>query len=83
MESSPVPHGPDVDRLIVPEELLKKVAEARERFHASREELEKAMADSEYDHGRHVKDRYAELRKAETELEELTEKVQEILGRKV
>ena len=42
-----------------------------------------AMDDTDYDHGRHVVDRFAEVRKAERELEELTAKVQEILGRKV
>jgi hypothetical protein len=83
MESLPTPTGPDVNRLIVPEELLAQVHDARERFRLSRENLEMAMDDTDYDHGRHVVDRFAEVRKAERELEELTAKVQEILGRKV
>jgi hypothetical protein len=83
MESSPTPTGPDVERLMVPEELITQVHEARERFRVAKENLEKAMDDTEYDHGQHVDDRYAELRKAERELEDLTDKVQEILGRKV
>jgi hypothetical protein len=82
MESSPTPTGPDVNRLIVPEELLKQVHDAHERFRLSKENLEKAMEDSDYDHGQHVDDRFAEVRKAEREMEELTTKVQEILSRK-
>ncbi len=83
MESTPTPTGPDVERLKVPEELLKQVHDARERFRLSKENLEKAMEDSDYDHGQHVEGHFAELRKAERELEELTDKVQEILSRKV
>jgi hypothetical protein len=83
MEYIPTPSGPDVNRLIVPDDLLKQVQEARERFHTAKADLEKAMDEAEYDHGRHVKERYAELRKVEAELEDLTGKVQEILGRKV
>jgi hypothetical protein len=83
MESSPTPTGPDVNRLIVPEELLKQVHDAKERFRLSRENLEKAMDDTDYDHGQHVDNRFADVRKAEREMEELTAKVQEILGRKV
>jgi hypothetical protein len=82
MESSPTPTGPDVERLKIPEELLKQVHDARERFRLSKENLEKAMEDSDYDHGQHVEDHFAELRKAERELEDLTDKVQEILSRK-
>lgn len=67
---------------MVPEELIKQVHEARERFRTCKENLEKAMDGSDYDHEQHVDDRFAELRKAERELEELTDKVQEILGRK-
>jgi hypothetical protein len=83
MDHSPQPTGPDVNRLIVPEDLLKKVSDARERFHAAKATLETAMDDTDYDHGRHVDDRYTELRNAERELEELTQQVQEILARKV
>jgi protein-arginine kinase activator protein McsA len=82
MDFAPTPSGPDVDRLRVPEELAKQVHEARERFRISKENLEKAMEDTEYDHGQHVEERIEDLRKAERELESLTEKVQEILGRK-
>jgi hypothetical protein len=83
MESSPTPTGPDVERLKVPEELIKQVHEARERFRLAKENMEKAMDDTDYDHGQHVDGHFAELRKAERELEELTDKVQEILNRKV
>jgi hypothetical protein len=83
MESQPTPKGPDVERLIVPEELLQQLHAAHERFHAAKEALKGAMDSTDYDHGQHVKDRYADLRKAEKEVEELNEKVQEILGRKV
>jgi hypothetical protein len=83
MDSSPTPTGPDVDRLKVPEELLQQVHDARERFRISRENLEKAMEDTEYDHGQHVEEHLAAMRKAEGEMEELTKKVKEILGREV
>jgi hypothetical protein len=83
MESPKTPTGPDVDRLIVPEALLGQVHAAHERFHAAKEALKVAMESSDYDHTQHVNERYAELRKAEKEVEELNEKVQEILQRKV
>jgi len=83
METPPTPTGPDVDRLIVPEELIKQVHEARERFKVCKENMEKTMDDSDFDHGQHVEERFAELRKVERELEQLTEKIQEILARKV
>ena len=79
---SPKPTGPDVERLKVPEELIKQVHEARERFRLAKENLESATKETEYDHGRHVEERMEDMRKAEREMEELTDKVQEILGRK-
>jgi len=82
MDFAPTPSGPDVERLRLPEELIKQVHEARERFRISKENLEKAMDATEYDHGQHVEERIEDLRKSERELEALTEKVQEILGRK-
>ena len=72
-----------MDRLKVPDELLQQLHSAHERFHASKESLEKAMADSEYDHRQHVAERMAEVQKIEQEVEDLNEKVQEILRRKV
>jgi hypothetical protein len=83
MESPKMPSGPDVERLIVPEALLQQVHDAHERFHAAKEALKGAMDSTDYDHTQHVNERYAELRKAEKEVEELNEKVQEILRRKV
>jgi hypothetical protein len=72
-----------VDRLLVPEELLQQLHAAHERFHAAREKLKGAMDAADYDHVRHVDAHYTELRAAEKLVEELDEKVQEILGRKV
>jgi hypothetical protein len=83
MDATPNPTGPDVDRLKVPEELLQQLHSAHERFHLSKQNLEKAMADSEYDHGQHVAERLAEVQKIEKEVEDLNDKVQEILQRKV
>jgi len=83
MESSPTPTGPDVERLKIPEELLQQLQSAQERFHASKQALEKSMADADYDHGQHVTDRMEGVRKIEQEMEDLTEKIQEILRRKV
>jgi hypothetical protein len=83
MESREMPKGPDVERLIVPETLLKELHAAHERFHAAKEELKGAMDSTDYDHEKHVNDRFAALRKAEREVEELNEKVQEILRRTV
>jgi hypothetical protein len=82
MESTPTPSGPDVERLMVPEELLQQLHEAHQRFHQSKQELEKQMADSDYDHSEHVKQRMDDVQKIEREVEALNEKVQEILRRK-
>jgi hypothetical protein len=82
MESKPTPQGPDVDRLIVPDELLQQLQKANERFHAAKESLERTSGDSEYDHGQHVEDRLTDVRKIEQEIEELSKKIQEILGRR-
>ena len=41
------------------------------------------MDDSDFDHRQHVEERFAELQKVERELEQLNDKVKEILARKV
>jgi hypothetical protein len=82
MESKPTPQGPDVDRLIVPDELLQQLQNANERFRTAKENLEHATGDSEYDHGQHVEDRLSDLQKIEREIEEISKNIQEILGRR-
>lgn len=82
MESKPTPQGPDVDRLIVPDDLLQQLQNANERFRAAKRELERTTADSEYDHGEHVEARLGDLRKIEQEIEEISRKIEEILGRR-
>jgi hypothetical protein len=83
MEAQPTPSGPDVDRLLVPDDLHRELHDANERFHEAKKNLEEAMDESEYDHGRHVHQRLEEFRKVEREIEELNAKVNEVLGRGV
>jgi hypothetical protein len=83
MEPEPLPSGPDVNRLTVPDELHQKLHDANQRFHEAKRNLEEAMNDTEYDHGQHVEQRIEEVRKIEKEIEDLNGQVAEILGRKV
>ena len=81
MPEQPQPTGPDVDRLIVPDDLLRQLHDANERFRLAKEQLQQATDASDFEHEKGVEDRFVELRKAERDLEDLTAKVQEILGR--
>jgi polyhydroxyalkanoate synthesis regulator phasin len=83
MESKPLPSGPDVNRLTVPDDLQQQLHEANQRFHEAKRNIEEAMKDTEYDHGQHVEKRMEEMRAIEREVEELNGKVKEILSRKV
>jgi hypothetical protein len=80
MEESP--HGPDVDRLIVPDELVKKLHDANKRFHEAKAKLEGSMESDDYDHNEHCERQFDELRKMESEIEELERKIREIVARK-
>jgi hypothetical protein len=79
----PLPTGPDVDRLHLPEELQQQLHDANARLHQAKQGLEVTMDESDYDHQEHVKRRFEEFRKIEKEIEDLNEKVKEILGREV
>ncbi|MGD0388840.1 MAG: hypothetical protein ABSC42_07795 [Tepidisphaeraceae bacterium] len=81
MPEQPLPTGPDVGRLVVPDDLLRQLHDANERFRLAKEQLQKTTNDSDDRHVERVEERFAELRKAERDLEELTAKVQEILRR--
>jgi hypothetical protein len=83
MEMEPLPSGPDVNRLHVPDDLHQKLHEANQRFHEAKRNLEEAMKDTEYDHGQHVEQRIEEVRRIEKEIEELNGQVKEILARRV
>jgi uncharacterized protein Yka (UPF0111/DUF47 family) len=81
MPEQPQPTGPDVDRLKVPDDLLRQLHDANERFRLAKDQLQETTNDSGDRHVKRVEDRFAELRKAERDLEDLTAKVQEILRR--
>ena len=81
MPQQPLPTGPDLDRHMVPDDLLRQLHDANERFRLAKEQLQETTNDSDDRHVQRVEDRFAELRKAERDLEELTAKVQEILRR--
>jgi hypothetical protein len=83
MDAQPLPSGPDVDRLIVPDDLHRRLHDANQRFHEAKKNLEEAMNESEYDHAEHIQQRLEEFRTVEREVEELSEKVREVLSRRV
>jgi len=82
MEKEPTPTGPDVDRLIVSDDLLKKMHEANERFRLAKEEMERVMDETEMDHTEKIERRIEELRMAEKEVEDVAGKIDEVMGRK-
>jgi hypothetical protein len=82
MEAQPAPTGPDVDRLIVPDDLLEKLHKARERFRLAKEDMERVMDDSEMSHDKRVEGRIEEMRSAEKEVEDVSAQVAEIMKRK-
>ena len=81
MSQEPQPSGPEIDRLIVPDDLLRQLDEATERFRLAKERLQQATDAPDYQHVGRVEVRFNELRKAERDLEELSAKVQEVLRR--
>ena len=83
MEQQPLPSGPDVDRLIVPDDLHQKLHDANQRFHEAKKLLDETMNDTDYDHGERVERQLEEVRKIEREIEELNEKIREVLSRPV
>jgi hypothetical protein len=83
MEETPLPTGPDVNRLMVPEELLRKQHEANDRLREARKQLAEAQESSDYDHQRHVTEKMEGVRQVEKEVEELEKQVKEVLTRNV
>jgi hypothetical protein len=65
----------------VPDDLLRQLHDANERFRLAKDQLQETTNDSDNRHVERVEDRFVELRKAERDLEDLTAKVQEILRR--
>jgi succinate dehydrogenase/fumarate reductase flavoprotein subunit len=84
MPQDPTPTGPDVERLKVPEELLQRLHGANESLHVAKKRLEEAMDETSlvFRHEQNVEERFAELRLAEKDLEEISGIINEILGRK-
>ncbi|HEX4055220.1 MAG TPA: hypothetical protein VHX86_13230 [Tepidisphaeraceae bacterium] len=85
MPDEPIPSGADVDRLMVPEELLRQLHDANTRLRAAREHWEEAMEESEriMSHETNVESQFGEVREAQKRVDEIAEKIKEILGRKV
>ncbi len=83
MAEAPLPTGPDVGHLMVPEDLLRQYHEAVDHLRGAKEELAKAQESSDYSHQQLVNEQLDGVRRAEKEVEDLTAKVKEILERKV
>jgi predicted nucleic acid-binding Zn-ribbon protein len=56
----------------VPDNLLQRLHEANERFHAAKQQLEHATGDSEYSHQQRIDQAEEQLRLAEREVEQVT-----------
>jgi hypothetical protein len=63
----------------VPEELIQRLHQATERFHAAREELERWMGASEYRHQERIGAAAEQLREAEREVESIEERISQLL----
>ena len=61
---------------------MKELDAANEHFSAAKRHLEEASESTEFDHQEHISQRGEELRAAERELEEVTRKIDEAIGRK-
>jgi flagellar biosynthesis chaperone FliJ len=83
MPRDPIPSGPDVNRLMVPEELLTQLHEATGRLQSARKRFEEAMDETALmgRHGQQVEERLIDYRKTQSELEEISTKIKEILAR--
>lgn len=81
MEPVPNPSGPDVERLRVSEDLVKQLRDADERCHAARNQVENTMDDAGFSHGQRVEEKTDQLRKAEREVQEIQQKIKEIMKR--
>jgi hypothetical protein len=85
MPPEPTPSGPDVNRLMVPEELLMQLHDATGRLQTARKRFEEAMDETSLA-GRHeqqVEERLTDYRNTQKELEEISGKIKEILARTV
>jgi hypothetical protein len=85
MPPEPTPSGPDVNRLMVPEELLQQLHEATGRLQAARKRVEEAMDETTlvFRHEEQIEERLADLKSTQTEVEEISGKIKEILARTV
>ncbi len=83
MPPEPTPSGPDVNRLMVPEELLTQLHEATGRLQTARKRFEEAMDETSLvgRHEQQVEDRLTDYRNTQKELEEISGKIKEILAR--
>jgi hypothetical protein len=63
----------------VPEALMQQLHQATDRFHAARQELERWMEASEYRHQERISAAAQGLREAEREVEEIEQRISELL----
>jgi peptidoglycan hydrolase CwlO-like protein len=67
---------------MVPDELVKKLHDANQRFHEAKGKLQGSVESVDYDHQDHYQRQFEEVRKMESEIEELEKKIREIVSRK-
>lgn len=63
----------------ISEELIEKLHEANQHFSEAKEHLENAIDSTEYSHQEMIDKRSEELRAAERNVEEITEKIEKVL----
>jgi len=73
---------PDVNHLLVPEPLLEELKQADNRLHTARKEMEKTIDDSGFRHQERDGQTFDEVRKAEKDVELLSEKIRKIVEQK-
>ncbi|HEY1923190.1 MAG TPA: hypothetical protein VGG44_10615 [Tepidisphaeraceae bacterium] len=84
MPPDPMPTGPDVNRLIVPEELLQRLHDATIRLQTDRKRFEEAMNETTliFRHEQQVEERFTDFRNTQNEIEKISAEIKEILARK-
>jgi hypothetical protein len=79
MDVQPPIQLPKVESQQVPEDLLQRLHDANQHFHAAKENLTKEMDKPEYRHEERVDRAGNEIREAEREVEEITAKISDAL----
>lgn len=73
------PQKPTSSPQKVPDELVKQLHAANERFHEQKRQLEEKIDESDYDHGVHLGRAAEELKAAEREIEEIEKKIHDAM----